>query len=297
MTTVSRFAPSPTGQLHLGHAYAAWFAWDIARAATAGGTAGRFLVRLEDIDQGRCRPAFAAAILEDLAWLGVTWEEPVWRQTEHLEAHRGALAVLADAGLVYPCFCTRRDIQAEIAAAAGAPHLAPAGPDGPLYPGTCRRLDPADRAARLAAGVAHAMRLDMVAATARAGALRWYDRGRGWQDARSEAFGDVVLARKDAGTSYHLAVTVDDAAQGITVVTRAADLAPASHVHRLLQALLDLPVPEWHHHALLTDAAGKRFAKRDRSVTLKDLRARGLGPDDVRTMTEAFVAAGLNRRP
>ena len=136
------------------------------------------------------------------------------RQTEHLEAHRHALAALADGGLLYPCFCTRRDIQAEIAAAAAAPHLAPAGPDGPLYPGTCRRLDPADRAARLAAGVAHAMRLDIATATARAGTLRWYDRGRGWQDARPEVFGDVVLARKDAGTSYHLAVTVDDAAQG-----------------------------------------------------------------------------------
>ncbi len=283
MTTVTRFAPSPTGQLHLGHAYAALFAWDIA------GAGGRFLVRIEDIDQGRCRPAFEAAILEDLAWLGLTWEQPVWRQTEHLEAHRRALAALADAGLLYRCFCTRRDIQAEIAAAAGAPHLAPAGPDGPLYPGTCRRLDPGERAARRAAGVAHAMRLDMVAATARAGALRWYDRGRGWQDARPGAFGDVVLARKDAGTSYHLAVTVDDAAQGITVVTRAADLAPASHVHRLLQALLDLPVPEWHHHALLRDAAGKRFAKRDRSVTLEELRARGLGPDDVRAMAEALA--------
>ena len=286
---ITRFAPSPTGHLHLGHAYAALFAWDLAAkagAAAAGAAAagGRCLLRIEDIDQGRCRPAFEAAIIEDLAWLGLRWTAPVWRQSAHLEAYQTALASLAQRGLLYPCFCTRREIEAEIAAAAGAPHLAQAGPDGPLYPGTCRGLDAAARAARIADGVPHGMRLDMARAVQAAGPLRWHDRARGWQAARPQMFGDVVLARKDAGTSYHLAVTVDDAAQGVTVVTRADDLVPATHVHRLLQALLDLPVPEWHHHRLLTDATGKRFAKRDRSLTLRDLRARGHRPDDVRAM-------------
>lgn len=276
--TVTRFAPSPTGLLHLGHAHAALFAFRAARAA-----GGRFLLRIEDIDRGRCRPAHQAAILEDLAWLGLTWETPVRRQAEHLDAHRAALDRLAAMDLLYPCFCTRAEIQAEIAASPSAPH----GPDGPHYPGTCRRLDRATRSAWLADGRPHALRLDMAAALARTGAagpLPWHDRARGRQIATPQRFGDVVLARKDVPTSYHLAVTLDDAAQGVTLVTRGQDLFEASHVHRLLQALLGLPVPEWHHHGLLTDDRGRRLAKRDNARALRTLRAAGLTPAEARAM-------------
>ncbi len=276
--TVTRFAPSPTGLLHLGHAHAALFAFRAARVA-----GGRFLLRIEDIDQGRCRPAHEAAILEDLAWLGLSWETPVRRQGEHLDTHRAALDRLEAMGLLYPCFCTRAEIQAEIAASPSAPH----GPDGPHYPGTCRRLDRTTRATRLAEGRPHALRLDMAAALARAraaGPLPWHDRARGWQEAAPQRFGDVVLARKDVPTSYHLAVTLDDAAQGVTLVTRGRDLFEASHVHRLLQALLELPVPAWHHHDLLTDERGQRLAKRDNARSLRALRQTGLTPAEARAM-------------
>lgn len=277
MPEVTRFAPSPTGYLHLGHAHAALF----ARRAAAG---GRFLLRLEDIDPGRCQPAFAAAIVEDLAWLGLTWETPVRHQSHHMADYAAALARLREMGLLYPCFCTRREIRDEIARSGHAPH----GPDGPLYPGTCRRLEPGQREARLAAGDDHALRLDMTAAARRTGPLAWHDRARGAQAARPEAFGDVVLARKEVATSYHLAVTIDDAIQGITLVTRGEDLFPATHVHRLLQALLDLPVPEWHHHGLLADAAGQRLAKRGDAAALRAYRATGHSPAEVRAMAGFF---------
>ncbi|MGE0748301.1 MAG: tRNA glutamyl-Q(34) synthetase GluQRS, partial [Rhodospirillales bacterium] len=228
--TVTRFAPSPTGHLHLGHAYAAWFAQTHA-------TAGRFLLRIEDIDRDRCRPEYEAAIFDDLAWLGLDWAPPAMRQSARFDAYRAALDRLQAQGLLYPCFCTRRDIEA----AATAPHLVQAGPDGPLYPGTCRRLPAGDRADRMARGDAFALRLDMAAATRLAGPLAWTDRGRGAQAAQPAQFGDVVLARKDTPASYHLAVVVDDAAQGIDLVTRGEDLFAATHVHRLLQALLGLP--------------------------------------------------------
>ncbi|MEW5726758.1 MAG: tRNA glutamyl-Q(34) synthetase GluQRS [Pseudomonadota bacterium] len=270
---ITRFAPSPTGLLHLGHAHSALFA---ARAAGAG----RFLVRLEDIDPGRCRPEFEAAILEDLAWLGLEWERPVRRQSEHLDDYGAALARLEVLGVIYPCFCTRKDIQDEIARAGHAPH----GPDGVLYPGTCRRLEPAHAAARREAGEAFALRIDVERAVAMAGPLHWHDRAAGRQTADPAAFGDVVLARKDTPTSYHLAVTVDDALQGVTLVTRGADLFAATHVHRLLQALLDLPVPDYHHHRLLTDETGRRFAKRDRSLTIAALRQAGHSPAEVRKL-------------
>jgi len=273
MTVVTRFAPSPTGLLHLGHAHAALFAW---RAAAAAG--GRCLLRIEDIDRGRCRSEFEAAIEEDLAWLGLAWEEPVRRQSEHLGAYAEILAELHGRGLLYPCFCTRKEIRAEIARAAEAPH----GPDGPLYPGTCRELGEAERRARLAAGEPHALRLDVARATAETGPLAWVDRGRSEVAAEPAVFGDVVLARKDTPTSYHLAVTLDDALQGVTLVTRGEDLFPATHIHRLLQALLDLPVPEWHHHGLLTDAAGKRLAKRHDPLTIRALREAGRSPAEVR---------------
>ena len=272
--TTTRFAPSPTGRLHLGHAFSALFAQQAARAL-----GGRFLLRLEDIDRARCRPEFADAILEDLAWLGVRWDGPVRRQSEHLDDYRAALDRLAAAGLLYPCFCTRKDIQDEIARAGHAPH----GPDGPLYPGTCRGLPRAEAERRIAGGAPYALRLDVARARARvSGDLAFVDRDAGRIDADPLRFGDVVLARKEVPTSYHLAVTVDDALQEITLVTRGADLLPATHVQRLLQALLDLPVPDYHHHRLLTDAAGQRLAKRADSASLATLRAQGVDPAALR---------------
>lgn len=277
---VTRFAPSPTGALHLGHAFAALFACDAARAA-----GGRFLVRIEDIDAGRCRPELEAAILADLSWLGLAWEEPVWRQSEHLDGYAAALGELAAAGLTYPCFCTRRQILDEIARAASAPQ----GPDGPVYPGTCRGLDADEARARIGAGEPHVVRLRMDEALRRvARPLTFVESGSGIAvaagviEARPEVFGDVVLARRDAPTSYHLAVTVDDARQGVTLVTRGEDLLPSTHVHRLLQALLDLPVPEWRHHRLIRDEAGRRLAKRDADRALAALRAEGVTPAEIR---------------
>jgi glutamyl-Q tRNA(Asp) synthetase len=275
MKSVTRFAPSPTGYLHLGHAYSALFAE--ARARESG---GEFLLRLEDIDRGRCRPEFAAAILDDLAWLGLAWRGPVRKQSEHFDDYRAALARLEAMGAIYPCFCTRAAIAAEIARAASAPHPG----ESAIYPGICRALSADERARRIAAGEAYALRLDVGTALARTGPLDWFDEQAGRVAADPLALGDVVLARKDTPASYHLAVTIDDALQGVTLVTRAEDLFAATHLHRLLQALLELPVPRWHHHPLLTDAAGKRYAKRDRAVTLKSLREAGASPAEVRAM-------------
>jgi glutamyl-Q tRNA(Asp) synthetase len=273
--TVTRFAPSPTGRLHLGHAYSALFARQLAEAA-----GGRFLLRIEDIDATRCKPEFEAGILEDLAWLGLRWEAPMWRQSERMAVYAEALATLEARGLLYPCFCTRKDIAREIAAAGHAPH----GPEGPVYPGTCRPLGAAERAERIAAGTPYALRLRMEDAIAAAGALTFTDRTAGRIAVDAAPFGDVVLARKEVPASYHLAVIVDDAAQGVTLVSRGEDLLPATHVHRLLQALLGLSEPEYAHHRLLADAAGRRFAKRDRSLTLEALRAAGRSPAEVRRM-------------
>jgi len=270
---VTRFAPSPTGRLHLGHAFAALFAWREAQR-----TGGRFLLRIEDIDGTRCRPAFEAAMLEDLAWLGLAWPAPVRRQSEHFADYAAALARLDGMGLVYPCFCTRRQIAEEVARSAAAPH----GPEGALYPGTCRRLDAAERAERIAAGENHALRLDMAAAVRQAEPLDWRDLDRGRIEARPASFGDVVLARKETPASYHLAVTHDDALQGVTLVTRGEDLLAATDVHRLLQALLGWPVPLYRHHGLLTDPSGRRLAKRDRAATLAGLRAEGIEPAELR---------------
>jgi glutamyl-Q tRNA(Asp) synthetase len=275
MTVVTRFAPSPTGLLHLGHAFAALFAESRAREAK-----GRFLLRIEDIDRTRCRSEFEAALIEDLAWLGLVWETPVRRQSEHMDDYAAALARLDAVHLLYPCFCTRRAIAAEIAAAAAAPH----GPDGPIYPGTCRALTEAERHERVAAGTPYALRLDVAKASRRAGRLSWIDRERGEQVARPEIFGDVVLARKDTPASYHLAVTVDDALQGVTLVTRGEDLFAATHVHRLLQALLGLPTPAYRHHRLLAGRDGRRFAKRDAAATLRSFRESGRTPAEARAM-------------
>lgn len=276
---VTRFAPSPTGFLHLGHAHAALFAWTRARRA-----GGRFLLRIEDIDPARCRPDFAAAIEEDLAWLGLDWDGAVRVQSRHLPEYRGALDALAARGLLYPCFCTRADIAREIAASATAPH----GPDGPLYPGTCRRLKPQERAARLARGEPHALRLDTARALAEAPpGLSFHEVGEGRLRCDPARFGDPVLARKDVPASYHLCVAHDDALQGVTLVTRAVDLKPATDLHRLLQSLMGWPEPAYAHHGLLTDATGRRLAKRDHAATLRDLRAAGATPAEVRRMAEA----------
>jgi glutamyl-Q tRNA(Asp) synthetase len=270
MRVVTRFAPSPTGRLHLGHAYSALLAHDYARES-----GGAFLLRIEDIDPGRARPEHVAGILEDLEWLGLAWDGEVLHQSRRLPVHAGALDRLKAEGLVYPCFCTRSAIAAEIAASASAPH----GPDGPLYPGTCRRLDREVRERRRGAEP-HAWRLDTARASAHAGPLYWHD-GDTEVQAEPEAFGDVVLARKDAPTSYHLAVTVDDAAQGVTHVVRGRDLYAATDVHRLLQALLGLPTPDYRHHPLLLDEAGRRLAKRHGAPSLADLRAGGADPEEI----------------
>lgn len=264
---VSRFAPSPTGRLHLGHAYSALLAHHFARER-----GGAFLLRIEDIDPGRARPEFVDGILEDLEWLGLGFDGEIIYQSERLPLYAGALERLKSDGLAYPCFCTRSGIAAEIAASAAAPH----GPDGPLYPGTCLALPAGERALRIEAEP-HAWRLDVARASARAGPLYWRD-GETEVQAEPERFGDVVLARKDAPVSYHLAVTVDDGAQGVTDVVRGRDLYAATDVHRLLQALLGLTTPRYHHHALLTDAEGRRLAKRHGAPTLADLRAGGADP-------------------
>lgn len=256
----TRFAPSPTGHLHRGHALSAVMAWRMARAA-----GGRFILRIEDIDTTRCRPAFEAAIMDDLAWLGLDWDSPVWRQSERSAFYRQALDRLVAMGVAYPCFCTRADI----AAAASAPH----GPEGPIYPGTCRQLDAATRARRLATEPA-AWRLDVAAALARTGPLEWHDARQGWQQVQVTE-GDFVVARRDIGTAYALAVVVDDAAQGVTDVVRGVDLFGATHGQRLLQALLGLPTPRYHHHPLLLGPDGRRLAKRDASETLAARRAAG----------------------
>jgi glutamyl-Q tRNA(Asp) synthetase len=268
MSIVTRFAPSPTGYLHLGHAYSALIAW--RRARDPG---GRFLLRMEDIDPVRCRPEFATAILEDLAWLGIDWDGPVRVQSEHLNDYAAVLEQLRARGLIYPCFCSRADIQRSVIAA--APH----GPDGgPLYPGTCRNISLTERIAR--ANEPHALRLDMDRALIQG--LTFEEEGEGTVIADPAQFGDVVLARKDTPTSYHLCVTHDDALQGVTLVTRGEDLKQATHPHRLLQALMGWPTPAYAHHRLLTDASGRRLAKRDRAMTLRELRASGVTADDLR---------------
>ena len=274
---VTRFAPSPTGYLHLGHIHAALFAE--ARAREAG---GRFLLRIEDIDRGRCRPEFTAAIFEDLAWLGLDWERPVRHQSEHFADYQAALDRLTKDGLIYPCFCTRAEIAAEIARAGAAPHDG----EGLIYPGTCRGLSREERERRVAAGETYALRLDAALAAAQVGPLDWQDEAAGRIVADPSSHGDVVLARKEFPASYHLAVTIDDALQGVTLVTRGRDLFEATHIHRLLQALLGLPTPRYWHHALLTDADGKRLAKRDRSMTIGALREAGRTPQEVRALAQ-----------
>jgi len=278
-TTVTRFAPSPTGRLHLGHAYSALFAQRTAQEAD-----GRFLLRIEDIDPERCKPEFTDGIFEDLAWLGLTWEEPVRRQSLHFDLYESALARLAEMALLYPCFCSRREILQEIAGAASAPH----GPEGALYPGTCRHLSAPQRADKMADGIPYALRLDCEKALAAArdkagdGALRWHDGFKGWQTATPLILGDAVLGRKDIPGSYHLCVTLDDDLQGITCVTRGEDLFYATHLHVLLQILLDMKTPAYRHHPLILGPDGKRLAKRRSGETIQELRERGQTPGEIR---------------
>jgi len=279
---VTRFAPSPTGRLHIGHGWSALLAMDFARA-----NGGSFRLRIEDIDGTRSRPEHVAGIDEDLNWLGVAWDGEIVFQSDRLGEYEAALGQLREMDLLYPCFCTRADI----AASASAPH----GPEGPLYPGTCRHLSAGERAGRIAAKEPHAWRLDMARAVQHAGQLDWLNipfpvrtelvEVHSFFSARTELVqadplgaGDVVLARKDAPASYHLSCTLDDAAMGVTHVLRGEDLFAATHVHRLLQALLGLPSPTYCHHPLLVGADGKRLAKRDGSIALADLRAQGMDP-------------------
>jgi glutamyl-Q tRNA(Asp) synthetase len=273
----TRFAPSPTGWLHLGHAFAAL----TAETAAAG---GRSLLRIEDLDVTRARPEFEAAIESDLCWLGLSWSKPVLRQSQRLAHYQAAVGSLAAATLTYPCFCTRRQIAAEIAQAAQAPHGISAG----VYPGTCRGMALAERARRIAAGEVHALRLDVAAAAARVGPLSFTEIGSGPRGETGlialdpTVLGDIVLARRDVGAAYHLAVVVDDAFQEVSLVTRGNDLFAATHVQRLLQVLLGLPEPRYAHHRLILDAQGNKLSKRDGPVTLRELRDRGMTAADVR---------------
>lgn len=278
---VTRFAPSPTGRLHVGHGWSALMAHDLA-----GGAGGGFHLRIEDIDGARSRPEHVAGIMEDLAWLGLGWDGPVVFQSQRLAAYAAALDRLKAMGLAYPCFCTRADI----AASASAPH----GPEGAIYPGTCRHVPDDVRADRIAREP-HAWRIDMARAVAMAGPLTWEDVDRGPIPADPLAAGDVVLARKDAPTSYHLAATLDDAAMGVTLVLRGRDLLAATDIHRLLQALLDLPTPLYRHHGLLVGPDGKRLAKRTGGIQLAELRASGVDPARLRDDLRAGVfPAGIS---
>lgn len=281
MQPVFRFAPSPNGELHLGHAYAALVDFDLCRRA-----GGRFLLRIEDIDRDRCRPEFEALIYDDLNWLGLTWEEPVRRQSENMDAYATALARLDAMGLVYPAFMSRGDIRQ---ATVGRDW--PRDPDGaPLYPGTDRDRDQAAADALIASGAPYALRLRMDRAIAHAGQLSWNEAGAGPGGetgvivADPSEWGDVVVARKDMPTSYHLAVVLDDADQGVTHVVRGQDLFHATSVQLLLQRLLGLPAPTYHHHRLVLDGEGRKLAKSDGDTSLRALREAGNTPDDIRRM-------------
>jgi glutamyl-Q tRNA(Asp) synthetase len=272
----TRFAPSPTGYLHLGHAFSAMFA-----SQTAAQLGGKMFLRIEDIDRGRCRPEFESAISDNLTWLGLTWPMPVRRQSEHFADYTAALNQLDEAGLLYPCFCTRAEIKTEIAESPNAPH----GPDGPIYPGICLGITPAEAVFRKTRGESFALRLNMAKALKQAGAdLAFEDATQGLIRADPAKFGDVILARKEIPTSYHLAVTVDDHTQGITCVTRGDDLFEATHIHRLLQQLLNYETPRYAHHPLIQDANGRRLAKRTQATSLNELRRQGLTPDAVRAL-------------
>ncbi|QWG19148.1 tRNA glutamyl-Q(34) synthetase GluQRS [Bradyrhizobium sediminis] len=285
MPPVFRFAPSPNGHLHLGHAFSAMLNFDLARQS-----GGRFLLRIEDIDATRCRPEFEAAIYQDLGWLGITWETPVRRQSEHLADYRAALEKLSAEGLVYPAFESRAEI-ARLVAQREADAPWPRDPDGaPLYPGAAKSLSPDQRRRLLEADTPYALRLDMAAACGRASGLSWLERGEGPDGetgavaARPEAWGDVILARKETPTSYHLSVVIDDALQGVAEVVRGADLFWSTSVHRLLQHLLGLPQPTYRHHRLILDGEGRKLSKSTAATGIRELRAGGATPADIRRL-------------
>lgn len=274
---VFRFAPSPNGRLHLGHAFSALLNERMARE-----TGGRFLLRIEDIDRPRCTDALAQALLADLAWLGLFWEEPVLRQSAHLADYRGVQQRLRDAGLLYPCFCSRRDIALAVGETSAR------DPEGqPVYPGTCRHLSAAARARRLGDGEPHGWRIAMDEAVARIGGpLSFIEEGFGAslrETAHPEAWGDVVLVRKDITTSYHIAVVVDDARQAVTHVVRGRDLFHATAIHLVLQNLLGMPTPRYFHHALIDDTEGRKLSKSLGSKALRDLRDEGVSAQAVRS--------------
>jgi glutamyl-Q tRNA(Asp) synthetase len=282
---VFRFAPSPNGYLHLGHACSALLNFDLARRA-----GGRFLLRIEDIDATRCRPEFEAAIYEDLAWLGISWETPVRRQSEHFARYREAVDGLAGLGLIYPSFESRAEIaRLVVQREAAAPW--PRDPDGaPLYPGTAKSLPPEERERLIGQGTPYALRLDMAAARARTGPLTWIEHGEGPDgetgavSAQPEAWGDVILARKETPTSYHLSVVIDDALQGVTDVVRGRDLFWSTSVHLLLQKLLGIPQPAYRHHRLIEDASGHKLSKSTQATALRELRGQGATPADIRSL-------------
>jgi glutamyl-Q tRNA(Asp) synthetase len=282
---ILRFAPSPNGYLHLGHAYSALLSHDLAREF-----GGRLLLRIEDIDTERCRPDYEAAIYEDLHWLGIAWVEPARRQSEHFDDYAAAIAELEAQGLLYPSFESRSELNAMVAELDRRGHW-PRDPDGaPIYPGRARKLAAAERARRRAAGEPFALRLAMDAAVARAGALSWTETGAGPHGqtgrvtAAPQMWGDVVLARKETPASYHLAAVLDDALQGVTDVVRGQDLFWATSIHRLIRALLGLPEPTYHHHKLILDDEGRKLSKSTKSTGLRELRAAGTTPRDIRRM-------------
>jgi glutamyl-Q tRNA(Asp) synthetase len=282
---VFRFAPSPNGYLHLGHAYSALRNFGLARNA-----GGRFLLRIEDIDPTRCKPEFETAIYEDLAWLGIGWEEPVRRQSRHLADYRGAVEKLSAEGLVYPSFESRAEV-ARLVAEREVNARWPRDPDGaPLYPGAAKALSRRERARLLESGAPYALRLDVAAACARAGDLGWIEQGEGPAGetgavpARPESWGDVILARRETPTSYHLSVVIDDALQGVTEVVRGQDLFWSTSVHRLLQALLGFPQPAYRHHRLLLDGAGRKLSKSTEATGLRELRGAGMTATDIRRL-------------
>ncbi len=270
---ITRFAPSPTGRLHLGHAYSALFAESLAIR-----DGGKFLLRIEDIDKNRCKDEHIEGIYEDLQWLGIRWSPEVLLQSSRFDEYKNSINKLREMEVLYPCFCSRKKIEAEQSNVGLAPH----GSDSPKYSGSCREIGSEERECRMANGDPHSWRLDCSKAYSMTGQLQWFDQLAGNINVEPSILGDVIISRKDIATSYHLAVTLDDADQGITLISRGEDLMESTHVHRLLQCLLGLPVPQWCHHKLITNSDGERFSKREGSLTLKEMRDSGIKAKDLR---------------